>query len=116
MSSKDVRRGITNARINEEAFGIIGFESIVVAIAMGLLLKSWLVFGGVFLGLIIIFTIPKIRVFIIGLFCIGWAVLGYFIGVLIGSIGASITFCVLLLITSLGLHMQAIEYLDDIGE
>ncbi len=55
MSSEHVRKGVTNAKFNEEQSNILFIEIGILSILIGLMSTSWWAFGGSFLGLIFSF-------------------------------------------------------------
>jgi len=116
MSSANVRKGMTNAKFNEENSNILFGEIFIIAIGLGLFAQSWWVFGGVFLGLIISLFIPKVSIILMIAFSLCWAVIGYGFGSLFGSVGASIVLSILGLISGLGLHFSALEWAQDLKE
>ena len=73
MSSGDVRKGITQANFNEEAFNIVFWEIIIASGLCGLFFQSWYVFGGIFLGLLVGFFIPGVGIMLAVVFSAGWS-------------------------------------------
>ena len=59
--STSVRKGVTDAKFNEEAFGFLFCEIVTLSIAAGVATSSWWCFGGVLLGLLIVIAIPGDR-------------------------------------------------------
>ena len=59
QSTEDaVRRGMTNAKFNEQMSDFLGIEISSIAVAIGFLTKSWWWGGGTFLALLILTIIP----------------------------------------------------------
>jgi hypothetical protein len=75
MSTGNVRKGNTQARFNEKISNVFFGEIGVISIIFGLGFESWYVFGGVLFGLIVVFMIPRLNIFVSVLFSIGWALI-----------------------------------------
>ena len=75
MSSGDVRKGITQAKFNEEAANLIYGEIALVSIVGGLYFQSWYVFGGLFIGLIFGFLIRGLNIILAITFSILWSLI-----------------------------------------
>ena len=99
MSSNDVRKGMTNAQFNEKQSGILMTEIFIIAVVCGLYFTSWWVFGGVLLVLL----------------SVGWGAVGYGIGSMFGSTGASIVLGVIGLLAGVGSHLGALQWAKDVG-
>ena len=115
MSSNDVRKGMTNAQFNEKQSGILMTEIFIIAVVCGLYFTSWWVFGGVLLGLIIGLFIPQVAIPFIILLSVGWGAVGYGIGSMFGSTGASIVLGVIGLLAGVGSHLGALQWAKDVG-
>lgn len=116
MSHNDVRKGMTNARFNEEQMGILSGEIAIIAIVAGIYTKSWLIFGATFVGLAAALAFPIVAIPLMVLLSIGWGVIGYSIGSLVGSKDASVVLGIIGLLAGLGVHMAAIKWVEDIGD
>ncbi len=116
MSHKDVRKGVTNANFNEEMSGFLMGEIFLLAVMMGLYFHSWIVFGLVFLGLLVVLFVKTLAMILIVGFSIVWGVLGWALGSLFDSTGASITIAVIAFLASFGANLAALEWARDIGE
>lgn len=114
MSDINVRKGVTNARFNEKNSGIFFVEIAIVAIIAGYAYKSWWVFGGVLLGLIIGLVIPGVAIFVAIGFSIAWGFIGYAIGSWFSG-QAAIVLAIIGFLAGLGLHLSAIEWAQDIA-
>lgn len=110
------RRGMTNAKFNEEQSGFLFGEVFFIAFFSGLYCQSWIVFGLVFLGLLIMLFIKPLANVLILIFSAAIGVLGFLLGTLFDSIGASITLAVLAFLFSWGCNLAAIQWVRDIGE
>jgi hypothetical protein len=95
-----------------ENTGCLVWEIIIVAIIAGAYLKSWVVFGGVFLGLLILYgSFKKIAIILNFIFTLIWGVLGYLFGYFFNDekhfTSASIILCILGLFVSAATHFSA---------
>lgn len=115
MSSKDVRKGMTEAKFNEENASILFGEIGLIAIGLGLFAQSWWVFGGVLLGLLLAILIPGIAIVLMVAFSLAWGAIGYAIGTLFDSFGASVVLCIIGFLFGLGVHLSALEWAQDVG-
>ena len=117
ISNEDaIRRGITNANLNEESFKIVIVEVFVLSGLAGGYTHSWLGFGVLFIVLGVAVFIPPLTKPLMVAFSVGWGALGWVIGVAIGSLGASIVIAIIFFLGGLLGNFQAIEYMKDISE
>ncbi|MEZ2660493.1 hypothetical protein [Aneurinibacillus aneurinilyticus] len=114
MSQEDVRKGITNAKFNEENSNILFGEITLLSIFLGVFSRSWWVFGLVFLGCIIALRFKRTALFMCIGFGITWGIIGYGIGMIIDSIGASVVLGVIGLLSGIGANIRALEWVNDI--
>lgn len=116
QSTEDaVRRGMTNAKFNEEMSNVLGYEVSFIAISIGLLTKSWWWGGGTFLALLILTMIPstgKILCVILGL---AWGVIGYFVGEFFFGADAGWVIGIILGICGIGANLAGRQHFEDIG-
>ncbi|EHK0700011.1 hypothetical protein ICL29_004017 [Salmonella enterica] len=115
MSSKDVRKGITNAKFNEDQSNILFFEIGILSILIGVVIHSWWAFGIAFLGLIFSLRIKFLAVPLIVIFSVIWGFLGYGVGSLFDSSAASYVLAIIAFLSGLGTHLSALEWANDIG-
>lgn len=115
MESHNVRKGITNAKFNEDNAGILAGEIAIVAIAAGFYFHSWYIGGSLFLGLMIAMFIKPLAILIILALSICWGLVGYFIGVFFESTGAMVVLSILGFLMGLGANLSALEWVQDIG-
>ena len=115
MNSRDVRRGVTQAKFNDKNINILSVEIFIIAVIFGVGYESWIVFGGVFLGLIYGMKIKPLAIVFCYLFGIIWGIIGYIIGMFIGSHGASISLGIIGLIVGIKTHLSAIEWVKDLN-
>ncbi|GED14887.1 hypothetical protein [Aneurinibacillus migulanus] len=115
MSSEDVRKGITNAKFNQENSNILFGEIVFLAIFLGIWSSSWWVFGGIFLGCIIALLFKPLAFGLCICFGIAWGVIGYVIGAFfIENLGASVVLGIIGLLCGLGANLSALEWAKDI--
>ena len=115
MNRIDVRASITQAKFNEESVNTLFAEIAIAAIALGLLTKSWWIFGIAFVGLILGLRFRKFAVILCIIFSLCWGVAGYFVGALFSSLSASIVLAIIGLLAGLGGNFAAIEWVRDMG-
>ena len=102
------RAAVTQADFNKSMWGIFSFQVLIIAIYAGLHNSSWPVFLGVFLGLLMISTIPLIgKIFGVAL-AVGVGVVGL-------NIGSEVV-GILFFLISLGANLSASDYMNDISK
>ena len=115
MTIRNTRAGFTQAQFNDDASSLVIFEILLIAIAFGVGMQSWWWGGGIFLGGMIVMVAPVLNI----LFCLAmtaaWAVAGFHIGEAIGQVGAKYVIAIISGLISLGTHLGAIEWAEDIG-
>ena len=115
MSIRNTRAGFTQAKFNDDASSVVIFEILVIAVAFGIGMQSWWWGGGVFLAGVIVMSTPILNV----VFCYAmsalWATAGFQIGNEIGQDGANYVIGILAGLISLGFHLGAIEWAQDMG-
>ncbi|MEW9570163.1 zinc-ribbon domain-containing protein [Rhodanobacter sp. Si-c] len=112
--SAAVRKGMTQAKFNEENSGIMVGEIMLISIATGMATTSWWWFGGLFLGLVVAMNIKPLAKLLAFVLSLGWGLVGYGIGVIFHSQPASIVLGLLGFMCGLGLHLSAIQWFRDI--
>ena len=135
MSIGNTRKGVTQASFNEDASNILIGEILIASIVIGYFFESWYVFGGVLVGLMILFLIPVINIILAIVFSLLWAILGAGIVCFFQDINLSletnntvdlvtILFSTpasqiiggILFLSGLGLHMGGIEWAKDVSD
>lgn len=111
-----VRRGMTNANLNEEAFKVVIVEILLLSALAGAYLNSWLLFGALFIGLGVAMYIPPLTKPLMVAFSVGWGAVGWVIGIAVGELGASIALAAICFLGALTANFQAIGYMKDINE
>lgn len=113
--STHVRKGVTNAQFNEENSSTLIGEILIIAVIIGIYMKSWWWFGGSLLGLGILICIPYIGALLCFILSLAWGVIGYAIGDgLIGSNAAGWVIGILAFLGGLGVHFSARTWFKDI--
>lgn len=111
----EVRKGVTQAKFNDSAIGVIGAELIIVSIVLGVLTHSWIVFGISLVGLIICFQIRKIAIILSVILSIGWGFTAWAIGDFFGiSTTGLIVISIIAALCGGGYHMASMEYIEDL--
>ena len=115
MTIRNTRAGFTQAQFNDDASSLVIFEVLLIAVAFGVGIQSWWWGGGIFLGGMIVMVTPILNI----LFCLAmtaaWAVAGFHIGEAIGQDGANYVIAIIVALVSLGAHLGAIEWAEDMG-
>jgi len=118
MSTGNIRKGITQAKFNEDAVNIIFVEIIILSIAAGVYYQSWYLGGSLFVGLLMGFKIIKsLAIALACAFSVGWAYGTILIVQLFtDSTAASVVLGGIALLAAGGAHMGGIEYVDDLTD
>ncbi len=134
MSIGNTRKGFTQAQFNDSASSLLMGEIVVISALLGWANSSWYVFGGLFIGLIILFFIPVINIILTIIFSVAWAFIGaaiccYFEDVSLSdtsslddlfltlfSVPSSQVVGAILLLISLGIHFAGIEWIRDVSD
>lgn len=114
MSQEDVRKGITNAKFNEESSNILFGEITLLSIFLGGVSESWWVLGLVFLGCTTALRFKPAVLFMCIGFSIIWGIIGYGIGMIIGGIGTSVVLGVIGLLGGIVVNMRALKKVNAI--
>ena len=109
MSSGNVRKGMTQAKFNEENVNIVYGEIAILSIILGLVFQSWYLGGGVFLGLMIGLTLPYVCLILAVSFSIIWSILAA--GIASSFYGLDVDTSLNQLDTNASLFAQIISYL-----
>jgi hypothetical protein len=115
MSTGDVRRGITQARYNEEQANAFYKEVLFLSIISGVFLQSWFVFLGALIFLLVGIHVPLLGTIIIWGLSLAWGVGGYALGSIFND-EASIVLGIIAFVCSLGVHYSAKEYGADLSD
>lgn len=114
MSSDDVRKGVTQAVFNEQHASIFTTEIAIIAIILGVLTSSWIVFGIMIIGPIFALRTPILAKIMMIVFALAWGAIGFGIGYAIDSTGAMIVLSIFGLLAGFGTHMSAFQHFNDI--
>ena len=117
MPIENVRAGITQAKFNEDAWNFLGFELVIVSIFAGIYYSSWYIFAGVLLSLFVVLLIKPLAIILVIVLSGIWAFLGYQLAsILSWGDGAGFVVGGLAFLTTLGMHIGAIEYARDLND
>lgn len=83
--SENMRSGVLGAIYDYKNRKIVGAELIIIAVACGVYFASWWVFGGVLIGLILMFSIRILSFLLCIILTLVWGLLGFMIGQSIGG-------------------------------
>lgn len=116
QSTEDaVRRGVTNAKFNDEMSNVFGAEVGIIAVVIGFAMKSWWWGGGTFLVFFILSFIPTIATIMCYIFGIAWGVIGYFLGGWLFGNDAAWVIAIIAGLCGIGANLASRQYLEDIG-
>ena len=115
MAIRNTRAGFSQAKLNDQASSLVIFEIIVIAVAFGIALQSWWWGGGIFLGGLFVISTPILNIIFCLMMTFAWAVVGYQIGDELGQEGANIVISIIFGLISLGAHLGAIQWAEDIA-
>ena len=115
MRLRNTKAGFTQAQSNDNVSSLVIFEILLIAVAFGVGMQSWWGGGGIFLGGMIVMATPVLSI----LFCLAmtaaWAVAGFHIGEAVDQEGANYVNAIITGLISLGAHLGAIEWTEDMG-
>lgn len=112
--SSDVRKGVTQAQVNEENSSILIGEILIVAVIIGLYMESWWWFGGSLLGLIGILYVPFLGSFLCIALSAIWGLIGYVVGETFFSQNAAWVLGILAFICGIGIHFSGKTWANDL--
>lgn len=115
MNHKNVRRGKTQSEFNESASSFLFSEVFIISGISGLITSSWVVFGAILLLTIFLLFFRQAAITLTILLTLLWTVVGVLLGFYLGNILGSIIFGIIALLASAGMHLGAIEWMDDMG-
>ena len=112
MSQKDVRRGMAQYELNQTGANLLATQYLIVSIILGVYFRSWWVFGGVFLGAVIM---PKsLKLIMAILMPIGAGVGVYLIADWLFSVGAGVVLGIITTLALIGANLSGLTYYEDI--
>lgn len=109
MNSKDIERGIINARVNDKNATILVGEILIITIVAGIVSWSWWIGGGVFIGLWILIRKQKAAKIICVILSIFWGMIGYCIGMAFKSIPAASVLAIIAYGIGYNIHSSAVQ-------
>jgi hypothetical protein len=135
MSIGNTRKGFTQATFNEDASNFLIGEILIASIVGGAFFESWYIFGGMLVGLLILFVIPLINIILSIFFSLLWAVIGAGIVCFYQDINLNLETNIsidlvtvlfstpasqilggILFLSGLGMHMAGIEWVRDVSD
>ena len=115
MSIRGTRAGVTQASFNEDAMGCFSLEVVALAIAVGIGKSSWWWGGGTFLLTLVVMATPGLNhLFSVGI-SFAWGLVGFSIGTAFKQQGADWVIAIISFVISLGIHLGAIQWAEDIN-
>ncbi|EGR1594340.1 hypothetical protein D0D72_24080 [Vibrio parahaemolyticus] len=113
MNASQFRKGIRQAKINQDNSKILFGEIALISIGLGLATQSWWWGGGVFLGLVTALNIKPVAMIFMCALSLVWGAIGCGIGSLFESIGAMVVLSIIGFMCGLGVHLSALEWTQD---
>lgn len=125
MNRDDIRAAIIQAEANEGAGCFFMMEIFIIAAFLGFAVGSWWVFGGIFLGAIILMGIKIFSRFLCFALSLLWGCIGFAIGTALPSSSvkilslsiksAAIVLGIIAFFFGLAAHMGVLEWYDDMS-
>jgi len=113
MKSADVRRGVTQATFNQKIAGFLYLQVLAVPAGIGYMLNSWIVFGVLLLQLAVGVSRPKLALFIVTVFSIGWSAIAFYVVGMFAGLEGQIVAAIVCGIMALGANMAGVEWTQD---
>ena len=110
-----VRRGVTQAKFNDDASAWLFGEILVISVAIIIFTGSWLLFGLAFIGMFVMTLFRRLAIILTILLSLLWDIVGGIIGLHVGGIIAAIVIAIIALLVTGGLHIGALEWIDDMS-
>ncbi|GEM_PF-4630428 len=114
MKKSDIRGAISQAELNAGSAKVLYGEIVILSLGLGLFTQSFLVFIIVLFVSMIMISFKSFGRILCVFFSLFWGAIGFLIGTLESTIMA-IVLALIAFILSLGVHMSAIQYVDDIS-
>jgi len=113
---EEQRAAVSQSNLSQDLSGPFMFQILLVAIAIGVYKESWLVFGGIFLGLMLVLMIPVIgKIVGVALAC-AFGAIGYTLGTDWWGQEAGYVVGAFFFIVSIAASLGGIEYMNDISK
>lgn len=113
MERDEIRKGLHQAKYDENSSSIFFVECSLIALILGIYFKSWAWGFGSFVGIIILLQIKAIQFLLAIMFIILWTFIGWSLGKGLFGWQASIFTGILAFIVSLGVHFSALAWIED---
>ncbi|NOH51050.1 hypothetical protein F0262_23810 [Vibrio rotiferianus] len=113
MEASQVRKGIRNAKLNQDNSNILFGEIVLISIGIGLANQSWWWGGGALIGFLVTLNIKPIALLLMFALSLVWGVIGCGIGSLFESTGAMVVLSIIGFLCGLGVHLSALEWTQD---
>lgn len=125
------RKGVTQARFNDEAANIIFGEIFILSVVVGIYFNNWYIFGGMIIGFVVCMFIPVINILMGIVLSTSWALIGAAVVCFLKDIDipdpsnalefldlvlnnpASQVVAGIIFLSSLGAHLSTIEWIRD---
>ena len=116
MDSGAVRKGVTQARYNEDVSQIVWVEILLISGVLGQVFHSWLTFGACLIGFFVFLSIPILNVLFAITLSIGWGLIGYFAGGYFLTQNAGLVIGGIAFLSGVGAHLGFIEWTRDVSD
>lgn len=113
---QNVRKGVTNAKFNDSASSLFFAEIFILSVIIGAINQSWGVFGVTFIVIFVMSMIRQLMIILMVILTITWSILGLSLGMMLGGWVAAVSFGVIALAASAGIHMGAYEWTQDMSK
>ncbi len=109
-SVAEFHKKVEQARFQESSSGMVFFETFIFAVVVGVWLHSWAVGVGVLVAFVLM---QGFAIVLSTLFCLGWGVVGWWLGDLLGSWTTSIVGSAIFFLFAFGVHQSALAWSKD---
>jgi fatty acid desaturase len=116
MSHEETRKGVTQARLNENGSGWLFFEIVLISFLAGGFSFNWIIGLSAFLILLIMLMFRKSAIVLLVTLTVASTVIGLIAGFYIGGIIGALILGILVLLITTGFHISAYQWMNDIRE
>lgn len=115
MDYEQVRKGVSQAEFNSSVAGWVYLEIILASILIGGVMKSWIIFGVLLIGMITMMAFRKSALLLCILFTLYWTYMSSFLFFDLFGLSAAIVMGLITAMIVGGIHMAAIEWTEDMS-
>jgi len=110
-----MRRDFTQATFNEKNSNLFFMQILVVAVVIGFIAESWLIFGAVLIGLIWSLQFREVAQIVCVVFALAWGGVGFAIGKANESKEATIVLAIIGFLIGLGVNLSGLQWARDVA-